>query len=117
MSQAKFAAARELIEERHYTAARAVLETIDDPKAHIWLNKLSEIDQRPRMSRRRGLVIGFTVGIAMIGISYLLLIYGMPIIADLLPTSTPTRTPTAIYLTSTPDLSMFPPGIIVTQSP
>ena len=43
MSQAKLAAARELIEEHHYAAARAVLETIDDPKAYNWLAKLDQI--------------------------------------------------------------------------
>lgn len=43
MSKVKFAAARELIQEKHYDAARAVLQTVDDPTAHQWLQKLDRI--------------------------------------------------------------------------
>lgn len=43
MSQAKYAAVKELIQEKKYSAARAVLETIDDPQASQWLAKLDRI--------------------------------------------------------------------------
>lgn len=43
MSRAKFEAARELIQEKCYDEARAILLTIDHPKADDWLTKLDEI--------------------------------------------------------------------------
>jgi thioredoxin-like negative regulator of GroEL len=44
MSQTKLACARELITEKQYAAARAVLETIPgDEKAGRWLAKLDQI--------------------------------------------------------------------------
>lgn len=43
MSEAKLAAARELIQEKHYEAARAVLKTTHEPKAKEWLSKLDQI--------------------------------------------------------------------------
>jgi hypothetical protein len=44
MSKQKMLAARELIQEKRYAEARALLKTIDDPKAKEWLKKLDEID-------------------------------------------------------------------------
>lgn len=44
MSKAKFAAAKELIEEHKYQLARALLNTMDDPKAQAWLHKIDELD-------------------------------------------------------------------------
>ncbi|MBK8032227.1 MAG: hypothetical protein IPK17_22665 [Chloroflexi bacterium] len=44
MSQTKLQAARELIQEKQYAAARAVLETLPtDPAAKQWLAKLNQI--------------------------------------------------------------------------
>lgn len=43
MSEAKLVAARELIQEKHYEAARAVLKTTNEPKAKEWLTKLDQI--------------------------------------------------------------------------
>ena len=40
MSKAKFAAARELIREGKLDEARAILRTVDHPKAAEWLAKL-----------------------------------------------------------------------------
>lgn len=51
MSRTKFEAARELIQEKHYDAARAVLCTIDHEKARDWLAKLDAIDP-PRNPER-----------------------------------------------------------------
>lgn len=38
--------ARELIEENKYDAARALLSTIDDPKAREWLAKIDKLDPK-----------------------------------------------------------------------
>jgi hypothetical protein len=43
MSKAKFAAAKELIDEKKYDEARAILRTIDHPTAQTWLDKLDTI--------------------------------------------------------------------------
>jgi len=44
MSKAKFDATRELIQEEHYDAARAVLKTIGTSTSEKWLRRLDEID-------------------------------------------------------------------------
>jgi hypothetical protein len=58
MSEIKFAAAKELIQEKKYNEARTILKTINDPKAEHWLSRLDEIApevkspaQRQRRSR------------------------------------------------------------------
>jgi len=43
MSKAKFAAAKELIDEKQYDEARAILKTIDHPTAREWEAKLAKI--------------------------------------------------------------------------
>lgn len=43
MSKAKFEAAKELINEKQYDQARAILLTIDHPTAQKWLEKLDQI--------------------------------------------------------------------------
>jgi hypothetical protein len=43
MSKAKLTAAKELINEKQFDAARAILVKIDDPLAKKWLDKLDEI--------------------------------------------------------------------------
>lgn len=44
MSKAKFEAARELIKEKKYGEARAILRTIDRPEAQDWLAKIDKLD-------------------------------------------------------------------------
>lgn len=44
MSKAKFEAAKELIQERKFDEARAILQTIEHPTATKWLGKLDAID-------------------------------------------------------------------------
>lgn len=44
MSKAKFEAARELIREKKYDEARAILKTTDHPQTKDWLAKLDKID-------------------------------------------------------------------------
>ncbi|MEP7285616.1 MAG: hypothetical protein ABI947_07610 [Chloroflexota bacterium] len=46
MSKAKFAAAHELINEKNYDEARAVLETLSDPMADEWLGKLGRLTRK-----------------------------------------------------------------------
>ena len=47
MLKAKFAAARELIREKRYDAAREILLTIDHPTAREWLDKLAIKERVP----------------------------------------------------------------------
>ncbi len=54
LSKAKMQAARELILEKQYDAARAVLITVNEPTAHQWLDKLDEIapiESEPQQSK------------------------------------------------------------------
>ena len=44
MSNVKFLAAKELIQEGNYDEARAILETIDHPTADKWLRKIDNLD-------------------------------------------------------------------------
>jgi hypothetical protein len=44
MSRAKFEAAKELIKERRYDEARAILETVNHPLAMDWLAKIDSIE-------------------------------------------------------------------------
>lgn len=44
MSKAKFEAALELIQEKKFDEARAILRTIDQPKAIEWIGKIDQID-------------------------------------------------------------------------
>ncbi len=44
MSKTKMLAAKELIDEKHYDEARAILRSVDHPKAVEWLEKLDKID-------------------------------------------------------------------------
>lgn len=46
MSKAKFAAAKELIDEKKYDEARGILKTIDHPTAREWEAKLDKISPR-----------------------------------------------------------------------
>lgn len=52
MSEAKYAAAKEFIEEKNYDTARKILQSIDEPKAGRWLERLDEIAP-PRRERRQ----------------------------------------------------------------
>lgn len=67
MSKAKFDAARELIQEKRYDEARALLASIDHPTAREWeakINRLAPIPEKPKKpaaaalpNRTRGLRI------------------------------------------------------------
>ena len=53
MSKAKFAAAKELIEEKKYVEARSLLKTIDHPTAREWEKKLDKIDPLPKAKTKK----------------------------------------------------------------
>ena len=44
MSKAKFAAAKELIDEKDYAGARMILKSIDHPTARMWEKKLDTME-------------------------------------------------------------------------
>lgn len=50
MSKAKFAAAKELIDEKKYGEARAILRTIDHPTAREWETKLDRLSPQATKS-------------------------------------------------------------------
>lgn len=52
MSREKMLAAQQLIKEKHYPEARAILRTVDNPTAREWLAKLDNLE-RPSANRRR----------------------------------------------------------------
>lgn len=47
MSQAKLAAAKELIQEKRYAEARVLLNTMNNPTATRWLEQLDNLDPPP----------------------------------------------------------------------
>lgn len=67
MSRAKFEAARELIQQRNYDAARAILETMPgEPRAIEWLAKLDRIGPAAKnvvLARPRGMSVGQFVAV------------------------------------------------------
>lgn len=69
MSKAKMEAARELIQEKRYAEARAILLTVDHDKAREWLAKLDEI--APEVKSGSGkrpllLITGAIIGLLVI---------------------------------------------------
>ena len=144
MSKAKFAAARELIDEKQYAEARAILRTIDHPTARDWEARLNKLDPpmnvefptavaQPKPKRR------LTCGqIAVAVIAALILIYitsprtPTPEAAAIVPTNGPTATntlkPTAgpsptitdtliPSLTPVPSATPKPPTLTPTPAP
>lgn len=53
MSKARFAAAKELINEKRFAEARMLLNTIDHPLAKEWLTKLNRLEGRNTSSNNR----------------------------------------------------------------
>jgi hypothetical protein len=68
MSQSKMQAAKELIQEKNYDAARNLLRTIDDPKARDWLVKLDKIKPEQKSSRLPVIVIAVSF-LGLVGLS------------------------------------------------
>lgn len=75
MSKQKMLAARELINEKRYAEARALLKTINDPKAQEWLKKLDQIAPEKKKSDGKLIFIAVAlVAIALIVIAGLLIV-------------------------------------------
>lgn len=66
MSKAKMEAAKELIQAKQYTEARAILKTVDHPKAREWEAQLDKVapQRKPRKSRVGLLIFAVLVLIA-----------------------------------------------------
>jgi hypothetical protein len=69
MSKAKMLYARELISEKRYDEARAILNDVDHPKAREWLSRLDQIApsmqphrKRLRLPRKRTILLATIVG-------------------------------------------------------
>lgn len=81
MSKTKFLAAQELIKEKKYDEARAILTTIDHPTAERWLAKLDEIAPpspntiRTQKGNRVLLLAAFIAGIVIIGVIFAVILY------------------------------------------
>jgi hypothetical protein len=94
MSKNKLMAAKELIQEKRYAEARAILKTVDHPTAREWLAKLDKIAPEkqesalkkllmPRRGRSRLYWIGFAVFAC--GLFYVCSIFGQTI--GIIPTT------------------------------
>ena len=66
MSKQKMLAARELIQEKRYAEARALLKTIDDPKAQEWLKKLDAI--APEKKKSGGRLVYITAAVVLLAV-------------------------------------------------
>jgi len=101
-NDAKLAVARDLIKEKHYDAARAVLKTIPtNSTAQIWLAKLNEIapEEPGAVSSKRnssGLVIDVVATFILILIAALVWTNrgSLGVMAAIVPTATATHLPT-----------------------
>lgn len=111
MSKAKLEAARELIKEKQYAEARAILRTIKtDPTAQRWLAKLDEIAPEQRGASVLPLAIALVVLLVVLVIGGALVLINrqtpaavsataqvqLPTLAEL-PSATATTVPTATY--------------------
>lgn len=67
MSQVKMQAARELIEEKRYEEARAILKTVDDPLAQKWLSKLNKTSPKRSNTPLWVTVVILLMGLALAG--------------------------------------------------
>lgn len=105
MSKAKFAAAKELIDEKQYEKAREILKGIDHPTARSWENRLNKLTHKSNKNYTKLLfpLVALTIGV--IGVAVILsqnnsehTIAALPTIL-ILPTATATNSPT---ITPTP---------------
>lgn len=100
MSKTKFLAARELIKEKKYAEARAILNTIDHPTARAWLSKLDELESQPRKQRSQlGIMVIVILLIVFISLSVaiVVLIVRRPVEAPV-STSTSTNLSQIVYV-------------------
>jgi hypothetical protein len=109
MSKAKMEAARELIKDKHYKEARAILQTVDHPTAKEWIAKIDAIapPKRSGAGQLVALVALIVVLCAALGLIVYTQRYNIPQLAAMLASATPTAT-LAPTLTVTPTLTTTP---------
>lgn len=93
MSKAKFAAVKELIDEKKYNEARKLLKTIDHPTARAWEEKLNKIAPESPVATYRWAFVAGALGLVGI-IAVILIVQGLnsnP--AAQLPTVAPSSPP------------------------
>lgn len=73
MSKQKMLAARELIQEKRYAEARALLKTIDDPTAKAWLKKLDAI--APEKKKSGGMLIYITTAVVLVSVAIIVVTF------------------------------------------
>lgn len=76
MSKTKFAAAKELIDEKNFEAARVLLETIDHPQAERWLSLLDEHAPPIVVASNRAAFVPWLIAAAAVIISVISLVIG-----------------------------------------
>jgi len=77
MSKAKMEAARELIQEKKYVEARAILKTVDHPLATEWIGKIDQITATqlaPPMPKPKSEIIRLLVVIALVALGIFVII-------------------------------------------
>ncbi len=66
ISEAKFDAVQQLVDQRDYAGARLLLKGIDDPTAREWERKIDALQPPPKLSNRTAhliiTVIAFAIG-------------------------------------------------------
>lgn len=79
MSKAKFAAARQLIQEKKYDQAREILKTINHPTAKEWLQKLDRISPPFRKSHHPKLVFSLVFfGVLVLTVALIAIVILVP---------------------------------------
>ena len=69
ISEAKYDAVQQLVDQRDYAGARAILKGIDDPKAREWEHKIDALQPPPKVSNRAAHLIISTIAFAIGGIA------------------------------------------------
>ncbi len=103
MSKAKMEAARELIKEKQYDEARAILRTVNHPLAAEWIAKIDAISS-PKHSRRSPILALVALGIVLVGVMAVVVYtqrYNIPPLAAMFSTATPTATATSTLTPTT----------------
>lgn len=111
MSKNKLLAAKELIQEKRYAEARAILKTIDHPTAREWLKKLDEIapdTEKKDSSLNTILIAGSAALLLMIGFVIVFLVvrpFPPQTASSIIDTETATERPPNLTATLTPTSS------------
>ncbi len=69
IADAKYDAVQQLVDQRDYVAARAILKGIDDPMAREWESKIDVLQPAHKVSNRAAHLIISTIAFAVGGIA------------------------------------------------